>query len=209
MKAYKGFDLNMCCRGYQFAVGQIHTHAGDVVPCKSGFHACLKATEVWKYYGPAESRYAEVEMAGTTKTQNEDSKIAASELRVVKEISAKDFLALVIAEIFDGANSSKLAASGHSSKLAASGHYSQLAASGIYSQLAASGDYSQLAASGNYSVIASACIKARAKGGNGTWISLAEFVNGKCIGFATGCIGIGGLDPDVWYVARGGKLIKE
>lgn len=107
-------------------------------------------------------------------------------------------------------DSSKLAASGDSSKLAVSGHYSQLAASGHYSQLATSGDSSQLAASGHHSVIASSGIDATAKGIDGTWISLAEFdINYKCLGFATGCIGKDGLEPNVDYIAKGGKLCKK
>lgn len=41
------------------------------------------------------------------------------------------------------------------------------------------------------------------------WISLAEYEYGgkKCIGFANGCIGEDGLDPDVWYKAEGGRLV--
>jgi hypothetical protein len=112
--------------------------------------------------------------------------------------------------------SSRLAASGHSSQLAASGDYSQLAASGYSSRLAASGyssrlaasgDSSQLAASGQNSVIVASAPACTAKGAEGTWIALAEFKDGKCIGFATGCIGKDGLLPDTDYFANGGKLV--
>jgi hypothetical protein len=104
---------------------------------------------------------------------------------------------------------SRLAASGYYSQLAASGDYSRLAASGYYSQLAASGDYSKLAASGDYSVISASAPNCTAKGAAGTWISLAEFDgNGKCIGFATGCIGQHNLKPDTYYRASGGKLVE-
>jgi hypothetical protein len=104
--------------------------------------------------------------------------------------------------------SSRLAASGDSSQLAASGDSSQLAASGNYSQLAASGYSSRLAASGENSVIAASAPACTAKGAEGTWISLAEFKDGKCIGFATGCIGKDGLLPDTDYIAKGGKLVS-
>jgi hypothetical protein len=105
---------------------------------------------------------------------------------------------------------SKLAASGYSSNLAASGYYSNLAASGDYSNLAASGDSSKLAASGDYSVIAASGPGTRAMGVIGTWMSLAEFdAYGKCVGFANGCIGQDGLEPNVWYIAKGGKLVVE
>jgi hypothetical protein len=106
-------------------------------------------------------------------------------------------------------NCSQLAASGYYSKLAASGDYSKLAASGNCSQLAASGYYSQLAASGENSVIAAVAPDCTATGAEGTWISLAEFDrNGKCIGFATGQIGRGGLKPNTAYIAKNGKLVE-
>ena len=38
--AYKAFDENMQCRGYQYAVGETYTHDGRVEMCSSGFHAC-------------------------------------------------------------------------------------------------------------------------------------------------------------------------
>ena len=104
-------------------------------------------------------------------------------------------------------DSAKLAASGDSAKLAASGYSAKLAASGYYAKLAASGNYATLAASGKDSVIASSSRNGIAKGADGTWISLAEYdASGKCIGFATGCIGTDGLLPDTWYRAKGGKL---
>ena len=104
---------------------------------------------------------------------------------------------------------SQLAASGDSSQLAASGDSSRLAASGDYSQLAASGHYSRLAASGKNSVIAAGAPNCTASGAMGTHIALAEFDGGgKCIGFAIGKIGEGGLEPDVAYRASGGKLVK-
>jgi len=114
--------------------------------------------------------------------------------------------------------SSKLAASGHSSTLAASGNYSTLAASGHDSKLAASGYSSKLAASGHSSrlaadgengVIATSAPGCAAKGKVGTWISLAEFNDyGKCVGFATGCVGENGIKADTFYRAAGGKLVE-
>jgi hypothetical protein len=123
-------------------------------------------------------------------------------------------------------DSSQLAASGDSSKLAASGHYSQLAASGDSSQLAASGDSSQLAASGHYSklaasgdssqlaasgensVIAAAAPGCIWQGGNGTHVALPWFVDGKCQGFVTGCVGVDGLKPNTPYRAENGKFVE-
>ena len=76
-------------------------------------------------------------------------------------------------------------------------------------QLAASGYSSKLAASGEDSVIAASAPNCTASGADGTWISLAEFDrNGKCVGFATGCIGKDGLKADTLYGAHKGKLVE-
>ena len=34
--AFKGFDKNLQCRGYQFEIGKTHTHEGEVEACSSG-----------------------------------------------------------------------------------------------------------------------------------------------------------------------------
>ena len=191
--AYKGFDANMKCRDFQFVVGETYTHDGDVRACVSGFHACTKPSDVWKYYGPAESRYAKVEMSGTLSRHDEDSKIAASIFKVVEEISAKDFVKLVVDEIFSAAKP---------------GNSAQVASSGNSAKVASSGDYAQVDVKGKDSVVATCGVSNIIKGPIGTWVSVAEFVNGKCVGFATGRIGDDGIPADVWLKASGGKLVQ-
>ena len=148
--AYKAFDKNMQCRGFQFEVGAHYEHNGKVEPCKSGFHACKNPLDVWNYY-PINSRYAIVEIAGDVVDSGSDSKVVCSNISIVQEIALTELInhsvKYMLNECYD-----KLA--GHNSNLAASGDYSNLAASGDYSKLAASGDYSKLVASGHYSKLA-------------------------------------------------------
>ena len=113
------------------------------------------------------------------------------------------------AQLAASGDSARLAASGDSARLAASGHSAKLAASGDYAQLAASGHSAKLAVTGKNGVIASASINGVAKGAAGAWISLAEFnKKNECIGFAVGCVGQDGIEPDTRYRAEGGKLVK-
>ena len=167
IRAYKAFDKNLQCRGFQFEVGQTYEHDGQVKACESGFHACENPLDVWRYY-PLDSRYAVVELGGDVSCHDGDSKIAAARIKINAEIAlpqiisdgvaylmglCKDAFALKPGEDASGYGS-QLAASGDYSQLAASGYDSKLAASGNRSQLAASGNRSQLAASGNDSKLA-------------------------------------------------------
>ena len=65
MIAYKGFDKNLCCRGVWYEVGKTHKHRGEVVPCRSGLHACPEPHNVFNFYAPGTSRFCEVEVSGT------------------------------------------------------------------------------------------------------------------------------------------------
>ncbi|MFA0813897.1 DUF7666 domain-containing protein, partial [Microbulbifer epialgicus] len=84
--AYKGFDENLQCRGYQYEIGKTHLHEGEVEACQSGLHACEFPLDVFSYYSPAESRFAVAEASGQIARRGDDSKIAAASLTVKAEI---------------------------------------------------------------------------------------------------------------------------
>ena len=158
IRAYKAFDKNMRCRGFQFDVGQTYEHDGPVKACESGFHACENPLDVWSYYA-LDSRYAVVEMGGDVSRHDGDSKIAAARITISAEIALPQIISDGVAYLMGLCKDAfalkpGVAASGDYSQLAASGDYSQLAASSYCSQLAASGNFSQLAASGNRSQLA-------------------------------------------------------
>jgi len=157
--AYKGFDKNLQCRGYQFEIGKMHTHEGAVEACSSGFHSCENPLDVLNYYpiisdDGSLNRFASVKASGTISRHDGDSKIASASLLVEVELKLPEFISAAVNWIKAACTTEETAASGNYSQLAASGNYSKLAASGDNSKLAASGDNSQLAASGDYSKLA-------------------------------------------------------
>ncbi|MCB1913925.1 MAG: hypothetical protein KDG53_18845, partial [Rhodocyclaceae bacterium] len=135
IRAYKAFDKNLQCRGFQFEVGQTYEHDGQVKACESGFHACENPLDVWNYY-PLDSRYAVVEMGGDVSRHDGDSKIAAARIKINAEIALPQIISDGVAYLM-GLCKDAFAlkpgedASGYDSQLAASGQDSDLAATSV------------------------------------------------------------------------------
>src|SRR5574344_544596 len=109
MKAYKVFNHNWTCRGFQYEVGQSYHCDGKIELCSNGFHACEKASDCFSYYPfDSENHVAEVELSGTILTDN-DGKSCASDITVVKEIDWQTVLQIVN----DGKNCTGLCNSGN------------------------------------------------------------------------------------------------
>ena len=179
MKAYKGFNKDMTCRGFQFEEGKAY-HEDTAVLCDCGFHACLDPLDCFEYYDPCDSVYHEVEIDNVSEQRENDIKVVAKDIKIGSRLSIKDIVKASIDFTFSSVrkenntdcvfgysgrqavsgdfssqaasgNSSRQAASGDSSSQAASGNSSRQAASGNSSRQAASGNSSRQAASGDYS----------------------------------------------------------
>ena len=79
IKAYKGFNKDMTCRGFQYEEGKDY-ETDKAKLCESGFHACERPLDVFRFYEPATSVYHEVELDGDTKSDNE--KTVATKIHV-------------------------------------------------------------------------------------------------------------------------------
>jgi len=85
IKAFKGFNKDMTCRGFQFEEGKEYEE-DDAIVCTKGFHACEAPLDVFGYYPPGTSRYHEVEQSGKIQKHDEDSKVASSKIKIGAEI---------------------------------------------------------------------------------------------------------------------------
>ena len=203
MKAYKGFNKDMTCRGFQFEEGKAY-HEDTAVLCDCGFHVCLDPLDCFEYYDPCDSVYHEVEIDNVSEQRENDTKVVAKDIKIGSRLSIKDIVKESIDFTFSNVQKenntdcasgyyssqaasgdySRQAASGNSSRQAASGYYIRQAASGNSSRQAASGNSSRQAASGDSSsqettgkncVMMSAGNDGRARGKIGSWIVLTEW----------------------------------
>jgi hypothetical protein len=90
--AFKGFDKNLQCRGYQFEIGKTFIHEGEVKACASGFHSCENPLDVFSYYAPGDSRFCIVEASGEMSTHSDDSKIASASIHIKAELKIPELV---------------------------------------------------------------------------------------------------------------------
>lgn len=98
IQGFKGFDKDMVCRDYQYAVGGTYHEEGDIQACEKGFHFCKNPIDVFKYYSPANSRFCAVEGFGNISNggDSEDSKVAVSDLKIKAEIGIRGIVKAAI-----------------------------------------------------------------------------------------------------------------
>ena len=157
LKAFKGFDKRLRCRGFQYEVGKEYREPGALLCCK-GFHACENPLDTFRYYPPTDSRYCEVEIEDNGKRNSEDSKVCGEKIKIVSEIGLDAVIKAGAQFIFEMCKGSaedhasgrmgNAAASGESGNAAASGESGNAAASGVRGNAAASGWSGNAAASG-------------------------------------------------------------
>ena len=93
MKAYKGFNKDMTCRGFQYEIGkEYEIDAADL--CSIGFHACENPLDCFGHYAPATSRYCEVEIEDNGQRSPEDSKVVGKKIKIGAELSTEQICRL-------------------------------------------------------------------------------------------------------------------
>ena len=86
MKAFKGFNKDLTCRGFQYEEGkEFHTEKAEC--CEEGFHACEYPLNCFGYYSPAQSVFHEVELSGEMDKNRDNTKVCATDIKIGARIS--------------------------------------------------------------------------------------------------------------------------
>ena len=150
MKAYKGFNKDMTCRGFQYEIGkEYETDAADL--CRIGFHACENPLDCFSHYAPATSRYCEVEIEDNGQRSSEDSKVVGRKIKIGAELSTEQICKLHFEYVRSRCDPAKTNAAGDRES-ASAGEYGS-ASAGEYGS-ASAGEYGS-ASAGDYGVSAS------------------------------------------------------
>lgn len=100
MIAYKAFNPGLVCRGYQFVIGLNVTEKANCH--QNGFHCAENPLDCLSYYSDIErSEYYIVNAQGDIDEDGEDSKIACTELTIIKKLTREDFFLHGLAYIAD------------------------------------------------------------------------------------------------------------
>ena len=227
MKACKGFDKDMKCRGFQYESGKEYEW-GEAKLCHSGSHACENPLDTFRYYRPGESRYCEVELEDNGERSGGDTKICGKHIKIGAEIGLKGVINAGVRFVFDKCESAtEENASVWMGNAAASVWRGNAAASGARGNAAASGDLGNAAASGRRgtAVVTGFVGRAIARGeqclavawgedslarGNvGNWIVVSEHDDdGNIIDAKIAKVDGDTIKSDTWYKLVNGEIME-
>ena len=212
MKAYKGFDRNMRCRGSQFEEGKTYEE-DEAKLCKAGFHACENPLDVWNYYPPADDcEYHEVELEDVSEERNsDDSKVCGKRIRIGTKLGIKGFVYAFVNLCIDKIKGVKAAQGAQTDNsedgacIASSRYGACIASSGDEARIGSAGDGACIQTLGTNCVMMCAGQNGRAKGKTGSWIVLTEWLNGEPNVVARRIDGTS-IKADTWYFLKNEQM---
>ena len=207
MKAYKGFDKDLKCRGFQYEVGREYEEANASL-CKKGFHACENPLDTFRYYGPTDSRYCEVDVDDNGERNSGDSKVCGKHIKIGAEIGLKGVINAGVRFVFDKCESAtEENASGDRGNAAASGWRGNAAASGERGTAVASGKYGTASAYGDQCIAVAWGEESRALGKLGTYIVVSEHDDdGNIIDAKIVRVDGEAVKENTWYTLQNGEI---
>lgn len=200
MKACKGFDKNLRCRGFQYEVGGEYTEETAEL-CNRGPHACENPLDTLRYYRPGDSRYCEVEIEDNGQRSSYDSKVCGKHIKIGAEIGLKGVINAGVRFVFDKCESAtEENASGWRGNADASGWSGTAVVTGFAGRATALGEQCLAVAWGEDSL---------ARGTVGNWIVVSERDDdGNIIDVKIAKVDGDTVKADTWYKLVNGEIME-
>lgn len=201
MKAYKGFNKDMTCRGFQFEEGKTYEEQ-EAKLCQSGFHACENPIKLFGHYAPATSVYHAVELEDVAPERDSDTKCVAKKITVGAKLGIPEICQLTFEYVKAHCTNEHNAKSGEPATAGNSG-----AATAGNSGAATSRGSS---ASGKNGLSVARGNNVKVKGGLGAILVIVE-ENGTDFGIEEWkAVEVDGekIKADTWYRLENGKIIE-
>ena len=233
MKAFKGFDKDMKCRGFQFEEGRIY-HEESAKLCEAGFHACEDPLDVFGYYVPGKSVYREVDLEDVTEERGDDSKRCGKTIKIGAALDirglCKAHFEYVKSHITNESNAKPGKPATAGNRGAATAGYCGAATAGNCGA-ATAGEYGAatagycgaatvgnrgaatsrgMSATGEYGISVARGNGVKVKGGMGALLVLAIENDDDYLikDWASGIVDGKALKSDTWYTVRDGQFVE-
>ena len=209
LKAFKGFDKRLRCRGFQYEVGKEYQES-EAALCRKGFHACENPLDTFRYYPPTDSRYCEVEIDDNGQRNSDDSKVCGKKIKIGAEIGLDGVIKAGAQFIFGMCKgTAEDHASGSCGNAAASGWRGNAAASGTSGTATATGRDGRASAVGTQCIAVAWGEYSLAKGTLGNWIVVSERDDsGDIVDAKLARVDGETIRSDTWYTLRRGEIVE-
>lgn len=105
--AFKGFDKDLKCRGFQYEIGKTYSMPEKPIICERGFHCCQRLVDVFNYYSPklgpigaaqSSNRFCLVEVCGDVDIEKgvyTNKKYATNSITIVRELPTDEIIEIL------------------------------------------------------------------------------------------------------------------
>ena len=217
MKAFKGFNKDLTCRGFQYKVGETYKEEKAKL-CRAGFHACESPVACLQYYNPATSVYHKVELEEVSNDKDTDTKRVGKKITIGSEIGTPEICRITFEYVKEhctneiNAEEGKTASAGENGAASAGENG---AASAGYRGAASAGENGAAtsrgkSATGKQGLSVARGNNVRVKGGLGAVLVIAEENKSdySVKEFATAIVDGKDIKAGTWYKLENGKLIE-
>ena len=214
MKAYKGFNRDMTCRGFQYKEGgEYETDEAKVCDC--GFHACENPIDCLRYYEPRKSVYHEVELDGKIDRQScGDTKVAATKIKIGARLSIAGLVKAAVDFVISKVKATTgyaahAATTGDAAHAATTGDAANAATTGYAANAATTGDAGKAEVKDGESIAVVTGLNCCARGGVGSWLVLTERdADRHIVGIKVIKIDGKKYKRDTWYTLENGEVVE-